>query len=240
MTASLTGATVVVAGGTSGFGLQVARDVQAAGAEVVILGRDTGRLRSALATLGATARGGCVDLSDPAAAAGTFAGLGAFDHLVSTVGGAMGGGFLSAPLEVVRATVEGKLFANLGIARAAVPHLRPGGTLTFTAGSGGSPHTASGAMVGNEAIATMVRGLAVELAPDLRVNAVAPAWTLTGLWRDVPEADRAATERRMASIFPLGRTATVQEVADAYLFLMTATFVTGQTLHVDGGSSLVS
>ncbi len=42
----------------------------------------------------------------------------------------------------------------------------------------------------------------------------------------------------MAESFPLRRTATIGEVADAYLFLMTAGFITGQTLYVDGGASL--
>lgn len=110
----------------------------------------------------------------------------------------------------------------------------------FTAGTGGRPQGASGAIVGNEAIGTMIRGLAAELAPRrVRVNAVAPPWTATPLWRDRPGEDVARTEAEMSAVIPLGRTATVAEVADAYLFLLTHRFVTGHTLPVDGGMHLV-
>lgn len=242
MTSSaLSGTTVVVIGGTSGFGLEVARKAAEQGAELVLVGRDEDKLHRVVDAMDSTApvTGHALDASDPASAAELFERVGELDHLVSTVGGAMGGGFLSAPVEEIIRTIEGKFTASLTIARAAAPHLREGGSLTLTAGAGGTPQGASGAIIGNQAISTMVRGLAVELAPGARVNAVAPEWTPTPLWRDVPPEDLEATRRHMAESFPLRRTATIGEVADAYLFLMTAGFITGQTLYVDGGASLV-
>lgn len=237
----LSDSTIVLVGGTSGFGLEIARRAATQGARLVLVGRDEAKMHDVVASFGSTVpvTGYATDASDPDAARDLFERIGAFDHLVSTAGGAMGGGFLSAPVEEIHQTVEGKLFANLTIARAAAPSIQAGGSLTLTAGAGGTPESASGAIIGNQAISTMVRGLAVELAPEVRVNAVAPAWTPTPLWRDVPAEELDATRRRMAASFPLRRTATIGEVADAYLFLMTATFVTGQTLYVDGGASLV-
>jgi NAD(P)-dependent dehydrogenase (short-subunit alcohol dehydrogenase family) len=155
-------------------------------------------------------------------------------------GGFMGGGFLEAPMAVIRQAIEEKFFANLAIARLAAPSLHDGGSLVFTAGSGGRPHNASGAIIGNDAIRTLVQGLAVELAPRARANAVAPTWTRTPLWSHLSPEQVAATDKQFAGLIPLGRTAKIEEVAAAYLFLMQNSFVTGQTIAVDGGLTLVS
>lgn len=243
MTAELKGRRVVIVGGTSGFGFEVARMARDAGAQVVITGRDAQRRDAALAALATpqnTVSALALDIADEAALADFFARIEPFDHLVSMAGGAMGGGFLEAPLETIRQAVEEKFYANLRLARHAAPRLREGGSLVFTAGSGGRPHNASGAIVGNDAIRTLVEGLAVELAPRARVNAVAPTWTRTPLWRNLPASDVDAIEQRFTSLIPLGRTAKVEEVAAAYLFLMSNGFVTGQTIAVDGGVTLVS
>jgi NAD(P)-dependent dehydrogenase (short-subunit alcohol dehydrogenase family) len=246
MTAELKGKRVVIIGGTSGFGFEVARMALDAGAQIVITGRDAQRRNAAQAELSKPDRAVdavstfFLDVGDEPALESFFTELGTFDHLVSLAGGAMGGGFLEAKMEVIRGAVEEKFFANLQIARHAAPHLRDGGSLVFTAGSGGRPHNASGAIVGNDAIRTLVEGLAVELAPRARVNAVAPTWTRTPLWRNLPADDVDAIERRFAGLIPLGRTAKVSEVAAAYLFLMSNGFVTGQTIAVDGGVTLVS
>ncbi|MBB3003364.1 MULTISPECIES: SDR family oxidoreductase [Paraburkholderia] len=243
MTAQLKGRRVVIVGGTSGFGFEVARMARDAGAQVVITGRDAQRRDAALAALATpqnTVSALALDIADEAALADFFARIEPFDHLVSMAGGAMGGGFLEAPLETIRQAVEEKFYANLRLARHAAPRLREGGSLVFTAGSGGRAHNASGAIVGNDAIRTLVEGLAVELAPRARVNAVAPTWTRTPLWRNLPASDVDAIEQRFTSLIPLGRTAKVEEVAAAYLFLIGNGFVTGQTIAVDGGVTLVS
>ncbi|WP_322007911.1 SDR family oxidoreductase [Paraburkholderia tropica] len=243
MTAQLKGRRVVIVGGTSGFGFEVARMARDAGAQVVITGRDAQRRDAALAALATpqnTVSALALDIADEAALADFFARIEPFDHLVSMAGGAMGGGFLEAPLETIRQAVEEKFYANLRLGRHAAPRLREGGSLVFTAGSGGRAHNASGAIVGNDAIRTLVEGLAVELAPRARVNAVAPTWTRTPLWRNLPASDVDAIEQRFTSLIPLGRTAKVEEVAAAYLFLIGNGFVTGQTIAVDGGVTLVS
>ena len=152
----------------------------------------------------------------------------------------MGGGFLEAPFETIERAVREKLFANLQIARHASKKIAEGGSMTFTAGAGGRPHNASGAIVGNDAVRTLVTGLAVELAPNARANAVAPTWTETPLWRNIPAPDVEATKQRLSQTIPLGRTAEIEEIALAYIFLMQCSFITGQTIVVDGGLTLVS
>lgn len=110
--------------------------------------------------------------------------------------------------------------------------------MIFTSGSGGHPADASGAIIGNQAIETMVTGLAVELAPKIRVNAVSPTWTPTGLWRNLTDNDLQNNQAQMVSQIPLKRVSKLDEVVQAYVFLMQNNFVTGQTIRVDGGISV--
>jgi NAD(P)-dependent dehydrogenase (short-subunit alcohol dehydrogenase family) len=84
------------------------------------------------------------------------------------------------------------------------------------------------------ALAGATRTLAVALAPDLRVNAVAPGLTM-------PTADYSADQvERCAVTMPLGVLPLPQDVADAVAYFASAPAVTGQTLFVDGGASLKS
>lgn len=239
----LAGRRVLILGGTSGFGLEIARLAAAEGAYLTLIGRD-GEKALAVAEefrgRGVTVAASGLDATDGAALADFVKQIEPVDHVVSMIGGAMGGGFLEAAPETIREAIEGKFFANLSIARAIASILPAGGSLTFTAGAGGRPDNASGAVVGNEAIASLVRGLAVELSPGVRVNAVAPTWTPTPLWRDMREAEVEKIRMRFAEQIPLKRVADPREVAAAYLFLMTCGFITGQTITVDGGLTLVT
>lgn len=236
----VSGKKVVIVGGSSGFGLEVARQALAGGAEIVLGARKAEQLARAAETLAsARVHTAVVDATREESLQAFWQQTGEFDHLVSTVGGAMGGGFLAADFALIRSTVEGKIFDNLRVARTAQSFMRAAGSMTFTAGTGGRPQNASGAILGNQGILTMVQGLAAELAPKIRVNAVAPTWTLTPFWAAMPEEQKKATEKHFNSIIPLGRTAHIEEVASAYLFLMENDFITGQQIAVDGGIGLV-
>ena len=229
--------TVAVIGGSSGIGEQIAHQARSLGADVVITGRDPGRLAEAARRIDAR-RALPLDAHDDDAVDAFFARLGPIDHLVSMVGDSMAGGFLTTPPATMRHTLDSKFWANWTIARHASPRLRPGGSITFTAGTGGRPHDISGSYVANLALGALVQGLAVELAPDVRVNAVAPTFMDTPFWRDMPRPDLEAMRSQIVARVPLARLGTIEEVATAYLHLMTNGFITGQVLAVDGGVML--
>jgi NAD(P)-dependent dehydrogenase (short-subunit alcohol dehydrogenase family) len=84
----------------------------------------------------------------------------------------------------------------------------------------------------------LTRALAVELAP-VRVNIVSPGIVKTPLWREMPEEARESLYASEARRLPVGHVADAQEIAEGYLYLMRQTFVTGQTLVIDGGGLLV-
>lgn len=231
---------ILVLGGTSGFGEQVSRQALQTGADVTVVGRNKARLTAAvneLKTVAPSVTGIMLDASKQAALRAYLDHTAKFDHVVSMLGGAMGGGFLSASMATIRTAIEQKFFVNLEIARTVIPLLNEHGSLLFTGGTGGHPYDASGAIVGNQAIKTMVAGLAVEAAPKIRVNAVAPTWTPTGLWRALDQHDLRQNETEMINQIPLQRVSQPAEVASAYLFLMQNEFITGQVINVDGGIS---
>lgn len=86
----------------------------------------------------------------------------------------------------------------------------------------------------NNAVEGLGRALAVELAP-IRVNVVAPGIIDTPRYSGMDPADKQALFNQLENKLPVGHVGQPHEVAEAVLFLMTNTFMTGQTVFVDGG-----
>lgn len=173
----------------------------------------------------------------PAALARAF--RAAFDRLDLLVNGAAG--FDERSLAATDAAAwDAQLDLNarapLLLTRALAPLLRRcGGSVVNVADVGGGLVAWRGFAAYCASKAALVRlteCLALELAPRVRVNAVAPG---TVLW---PEAYPAARRRRLAARIPLGRAGTPEDVAAAVRFLAEAPYVTGVVLPVDGGRRL--
>jgi NAD(P)-dependent dehydrogenase (short-subunit alcohol dehydrogenase family) len=249
---TLAGATVVVIGGSGGMGLGVARSAAARGASVVVAARSvtepaavsalvTDDLTPALgaAVIGPVEAVAC-DLADADSVAALFDRSPAADHLVITATpGSAGGSFLDTEIEQARGVVDGKLWGSWRAARLAARAMPGSGSILFTTG-GLSVRPAPGRVavsVAFAAVEALARALAVELAP-LRVNAIRPGLTDTGMWSTVPAAERAAIFDGFARTAPAGRVGQASDIGEAAVYLMTAGFVTGAVLDVDGGSLL--
>jgi NAD(P)-dependent dehydrogenase (short-subunit alcohol dehydrogenase family) len=228
------GDTVLIIGGGSGIGREIARRAAAAGAHLVLAGRTRSKLETVSAEVGGAGLA-VLDAHDDAAVADYFANSEPIDHLVSMVGDSMSGGFMTTSPDTMRHVLNSKFLANWTIARHAAPVIRPVGSMTFTAGTGGRPHEASATAVANNALGLLVRGLAIELGPGVRVNAVAPTFMDTPFWRDLPRDAFEQTRAAFVAQVPLGRLATVGDVAASYIHLMSGEFITGQVLAIDGG-----
>jgi 3-oxoacyl-[acyl-carrier protein] reductase len=136
---------------------------------------------------------------------------------------------------------EGTRRANLDavvyVCRAAIPHLAAGGTMVLvssTAGQRGEAfHSDYAATKG--AIIALTKSLAVELAPAITVNCVAPGWVDT----EMSEATLTSKPAILKTI-PLGRAATPEDIAGPIVFLCSslARHITGEVLNVNGGSVL--
>jgi NAD(P)-dependent dehydrogenase (short-subunit alcohol dehydrogenase family) len=90
----------------------------------------------------------------------------------------------------------------------------------------------------DSALAGFCRSLAVELAP-IRVNVMAPGVVETLMWEGVPEQQRKAFFATVSERLPVKRMGSLADMADAVLYLMQNSFITGTVLHVDGGHQLI-
>jgi len=241
----LDGQKVVVFGASSGVGLATAQTLAEHGASVVITARDARGIADALAQIraavpSAAVDGTAVDGRDEDAVRRFFAETGAIDHLVIPAGATdRGGSFVDTmTAQSFRATFEGKFWVQMNVAHSGACHVTSGGSVTFF--SGGAAHRALRGMVNvaavNGAIEAVVPALALELAPT-RVNAISPGTLATSYWKGVPEAQQREIFARTAAALPAGRVGTAQDIANAVLFLVTTSYVTGTVLQVDGGVS---
>jgi NAD(P)-dependent dehydrogenase (short-subunit alcohol dehydrogenase family) len=236
--AKLDGTKVVVIGGASGVGLAVAAAALEAGAEVVVGSSQTPRIDAAAQKLGGRAKGHTVDVKDEASVAAFFEAVGAFDHLVFTAGdwGQMFGPTRELDIEASKARMEVRFWGAARAAKHATRQIAKNGSITLTGGMlahrprPGAPLTTASAHT-TEGLAM---GLARDLAP-IRVNAVCLGLILSEQVQGMGEA----MIKGFTANLPLPRGGTVEEAAEAYLYLMRATYVTGQVVRVDGGGSLV-
>jgi NAD(P)-dependent dehydrogenase (short-subunit alcohol dehydrogenase family) len=206
--------TVLVIGGSSGIGLAVATLAAQAGGRIVLIGRDADKLTDVTQKFAAhkrDVRAYSIDATDDDALQAVMSELCEVDHVVSMVGGGLEGVFVANSSLGVVDDIESRALAASRIAKVVAPHLNAGGSLTLTSGPSGAAHNGLGAVVGNAAIRLQVEKLAVDLAPKIRVNAVAPTWMDTPMWRKVSEEQREVQKARVAGAIPLGRTATIAE-----------------------------
>ena len=240
---SFDGQRVVIIGASAGIGEAAAKAFAARGATVTITGRSKERLDEAAQRIGHPVRTAEVDATSREALDAFFATTEAIDHLVlSASPGAVGVGPIAALDEAaLRQAFDGKFFAHVKAIQAALPRLRPDGSVTLvTAASARAafPGTA-GIAAANGALETMIAPLAVELAP-LRVNAVSPGVIDTHWWGGMPDDQRQAYFESVAAVSPVRRVGKPDDVAEAIVYLAGAGFVTGTVLECTGGSNLTA
>ena len=240
---------VVVAGGSRGIGRSIALGFAGAGASVSICARGQAGLDATaeeIRALGARVHSAPCDLADKESIADYILtaadSLGGIDILVNNASG-FGGGDTE---EGWRKGFDVDVMATVRASNAAVPHIerRGGGAIlniSSISGLGASARSASYAAVKAAVINyTLSQGLI--LAPKkIRVNAIAPGSIEFpgGLW----EANKTSNPQLYNAVFksiPWGRLGKPEEIANAALFLCSdyASWITGQTLTVDGGQSL--
>jgi NAD(P)-dependent dehydrogenase (short-subunit alcohol dehydrogenase family) len=234
----LDGKTAVVAGGTSGIGEATAAAFAAAGAGVMVTGRDAARLEASAARSGAT--GLVCDATSATDRDALAARVERVDFLVLSLSGASGAGpFATLDLHALRAAFEGKLWPQLALLQSLLPQMDDDASVVFVSAASaraGLPGT-TGLAALNGAIEAAIRPLATELAPR-RVNAVSPGVIDTPWWSAAPAELREQTYTSIAQTVPAGRVGTADDVAQAILLLATNPYITGTTVPVDGGLTL--
>jgi 3-oxoacyl-[acyl-carrier protein] reductase len=239
----LTDQVAVVTGGGSGIGRGIARGFAAFGAKVAIWERNPETAAAAAEEIGCL--GLTVDVREPTevddALARTRDELGRVGILVNNAGGV----FPSPILETTengwdalyRSNLKHVILCTQRVARQMVAHDIAGSIMSVTSIEGVRAAPGYAAYAAAKAgVINFTKTAALELAPHgIRVNALAPDITMTeGLATLVPPG----SEARFGLTVPMGRAGHVDEMAGAAVFLASrlSSYVTGQTLHVDGGT----
>jgi 3-oxoacyl-[acyl-carrier protein] reductase len=242
----LSGQTALVTGASGGIGGAIARALHAQGAELMLAGTRAAALGTLAAALGERAHVGLADLADPGACERLVrdadAAMGRIDILVNNAGLTRDALALRMKDEEWQTVLEVNLTAAFRLTRAALRgmirrrHGRVIGVTSIVALTGNPGQAnyaaAKAAMIG------MSKSIAAEVAGrGITVNCVAPGLIETAM------TDRLTAEQRarLGAAIPAGRFGMPGDVAAAIVYLASpeAAYVTGQTLHVNGGMAMV-
>ncbi|MDE3745190.1 MULTISPECIES: SDR family oxidoreductase [Methylobacterium] len=240
LSSTLQDRSVVVFGGTSGIGLAAARQAKAAGAAVIVVGRDSAGAER-VATEDGFAGWRAADVTRPDAVAAALADIPRVDHLALLAGTFVAGKIREAEVDHLKRAFDERIWAAVHALRALGDRLAGDGSVTLISGALADRPSAQGTAVLAAASAAMeafARGLALELAP-VRVNALSPGTTDTPLLARTLGAHRDAYVAGLTERLPQRRLGTAEEAGAAVVFLMGNGFMNGETLHIDGGGRLI-
>ncbi|KOV81662.1 SDR family oxidoreductase [Nocardia sp. NRRL S-836] len=246
MSDDFSGKTALVTGASRGIGLGIARELLSRGAAVTITGRKADQLAEAAAQLEADTGGRVLTVAGNAgddaareeAVSRTVAEFGSLDVLVNNTGINPQFGFLmDADLAAVRKIFDVNVVAALGFVQLAWKAWMSehGGAVVNVASVGGIRSTGVIGAYGasKAALIRLTEELAWQLGPKVRVNAVAPAVVKTKF----AEALWSGREEEAQQQYPMKRLGTPEDVAALVAFLCSdgASWITGETVRVDGG-----
>jgi 3-oxoacyl-[acyl-carrier protein] reductase len=243
---SLTGKTALITGASGGIGSAIARALVQAGAKIAISGTRTDALDALNAELGGIASVIPCNLSDPASiealVKGAEAALGSIDILVCNAGVTRDNLSLRMKDDEWQQVIDVNLTATFRLTRAAMKGMlkrRSGRIINITSvvGTMGNPGQAN-YCASKAGIAGMTKAIAQEVASrNVTINCVAPGFIKTAM-TDALSEDQ---QKRITDNIPAGRFGLPQDVAGSVVFLASdaASYITGQTIHVNGGLLMV-
>ena len=242
----LTGKTALVTGASGGIGAAIARALHGAGAEVGLSGTRTEPLEALAAELGARAHVLPCDLSDGAAVDALVGraseAMGGVSILVNNAGLTRDNLFMRMSQEEWDQVIAVNLTATFRLSRAALRGMmkaRWGRIVNISSVVGVTGNPGQGNYAASKAgMIGMTKSLAAEVASrNVTANCIAPGFIRTAMTDALKDEQKA----KINAVIPAGRMGEAEEIAAAALYLASeeAAYVTGQTLHVNGGMAMI-
>ena len=233
---NMSNTSVAIVGASSGIGKALASTLADDGCNVILSSRSEGKLQEIAAPM-EKAQVLPVDMTDSASVEAWAKSLPEIDHLVISASSAAHGPFADLDEAAVRSMFDAKFFGPYRIAKAALSKIRDGGSITFFSGvlSRRPGMNCSGLGAVNGAVESLCYGLALELGPRLRVNCVSPGMIRSEAYAGMADEARETMYAATGESLPVGRVGSVDEAAEAALYLMSNSYSTSVVLDVDGG-----
>ncbi len=224
--------TVLIVGGSSGIGLSVAQALQKHGSKLIIASRSAHSKRAEIVPLlDDKVITQNMDITRSVDIERFWGDSSQIDHLIFTVRPNYSTElFADTDIIQAKAAFDVKFWGEYHFIQKSLNKLRAGGSIIMTSGIAGTkvyPRSSTMALI-NSATETLVKSLALEISP-LRINAVCPGFI----------RPKSESVTQYAQSFPLQRLGTIDEVCEAYLYLLKSTYVTGSVITVDGGATLI-
>jgi NAD(P)-dependent dehydrogenase (short-subunit alcohol dehydrogenase family) len=221
---------IIVVGGTSGLGKEVARHYASLGRQVVLSGRELARSQSIAQEIGGDTTGIALDLTRPKELEGALAGVGPMDHLVLAAMERDNNTVEDYDIDAAIGLVVSKLVGYAEVIHTLSDRLTEHSSIVLFGGQARErPYPGSTTVTTiNGGVTAMVKTLAIQLAP-IRVNAIHP-----GIVADSPYWAGKNLEGVVART-PGGRLATMEDITGAVVFLLENRGTNGVNLNVDGG-----
>jgi NAD(P)-dependent dehydrogenase (short-subunit alcohol dehydrogenase family) len=246
-----TNKTAIITGAGQGIGFEICRKLAEQGGNVILNDIDKTLAEKAVRHISATTKRNCIAFAGDSSDIGFIQELvdiavttfGHLDIVIANAGITLFGDFLSYPPASFNRVMQVNLAGSFFLAQAAAKQIKKqdsGGSILFTSSVTGHQAHKNLAAYGmsKAALEMLAKNLVIELSEyQINVNTIAPGATLTERTLDDPEY--ATTWSKLT---PMGRAASVADIADAALFLVSdkAKHITGQTVVIDGGWTSVS
>ncbi|WP_336723653.1 SDR family oxidoreductase [Cellulosimicrobium cellulans] len=228
---SLDAKRVLLVGGASGIGREIGRRAAADGAEVIVAGR-----HPEIVTVPQGGRSIVLDLGDEGSIERAAYRLGAVDCVVVLAADHANGPVETLDADRVRRALDAKVVGPILLAKHFAPSMPKDGVIVLFSGVAASRPIADLVVMatGNRAAEGLADALAIELAP-IRVVSISPGIVDSGAYDSMGEAAKSRFLDTVAASNPVGRVGSPGDIAQVVMLALTNPYLTGTTLHVDGG-----